>query len=119
MARFLRDSTDFSRPTVAISGDTTMGADQVFTLHDVYDHAHASDGVSRYGAYLAQNARRFRYGGEKHTPDPTEFAAAAFVVAGPPIMSPPYVGTHPRVLHAAPHWDADRRCALQLELAIP
>jgi hypothetical protein len=100
-------------------GIPTMSADQVFTLHDVYDHAHASDGVSRYRAYLAQNARRFRYGGEKRTTDPTEFAAAAFVIASPPIMSPPYIGTHPRVLHATPHWDDTRRCAMQLELAIP
>jgi hypothetical protein len=96
-----------------------MGADEVFTLHDVYDYAYASDGQSRYRAHLAQNVDRFRYGGEALTVDPAEFTAAAFVVASPPIMSPSYVGRHPRVVHAMPCWDIDRRCAIHLELAIP
>lgn len=96
-----------------------MGADEVFTLRDVYDFSHASDGQSRYRAYLAQNVRRFRFGGDKLTTEPTEFAAAAFVIASPPIMSPPYVGTHPRVMHATPQWDTNRRCAMQLNLAVP
>jgi hypothetical protein len=96
-----------------------MNKDEAFTLHDVYDFAHASDGQSRYGAYLAQNVRRFRYEGEELTKEPAEFAAAAFVIASPPIMSPPYIGTHPRVLHVMPRWDMDRRGALHIELAIP
>lgn len=95
------------------------GTDEMFTLHDTYDYAYASDGQSRYRVYLAQNAGRFRYNGEESTKDPAEFAAAAFVIASPPIMSPPYVGTHPRVLHATPRWDLDRRGALQISLAIP
>lgn len=109
----------FSRCLTAFRGMRIMGTDEVFTLHDVYDYAHASDGQSRYRAYLAQNVRRFRYGGDKLTTEPTEFAAAAFVIASPPIMSPPYVGTHPRVMHATPRWDTARRCAMQIELAIP
>ena len=100
-------------------GIRTMNTDEVFTLRDVYDYTHASDGQSRYRAYLAQYACRFRYVGEDLTKEPTEFAAAAFVIASPPIMSPPYIGTHPRVLHATPRWDMDHRCALHLELATP
>jgi hypothetical protein len=96
-----------------------MTADEAFTLHDVYDYAHASDGQSRYRAYLAQNGRRFRYEGKELTKQPAEFAAAAFAIGSPPIMSPPYIGTHPRVLHVTPRWDMDRRGALHIELALP
>lgn len=96
-----------------------MAADRVFVLHDVYDLAHASDRRSRYGAYLAQNTRRFRGEDGRPTSDSAEFAAAAFVIASAPIMSPPYVSTHPRVVFAAPRWDEDRRCGLVIDLATP
>lgn len=96
-----------------------MTADRIFVLQDVYDLAQASDGRSRYGAYLAQNTRRFRDEDGRPTNHAVEFAAAAFVVASAPIMSPPYVSTHPRVVLAAPRWDEDRRCGLLIDLATP
>lgn len=96
-----------------------MDADVVFALHDAYDYAHASNGESRYGTYLAQHGRRFHYGDRKPTTEPAEFAATAFAIASAPIMSPPYVGTHPRVLFASPRWDPERRCALLIDLAVP
>ncbi len=68
-----------------------------------WDRSRASDGVSRYGAYLRGHAEEFEpwYGEEAPdgiTRDPGEFAAAAFRVATGPVMSPGYVGWHPRVL---------------------
>lgn len=93
--------------------------DSIFALHESYDLANASDGRSRYGAYLAQHTQRFREWNSELTPLPAEFAAAAFVIATPPIMSPPYVTTHPRVVSATPRWDEDRRCALVVDLATP
>jgi hypothetical protein len=67
-----------------------------------WDRANASDGVSRYGAYLRSHAEAFApfYGPDASgiTLDPGEFAAAALRVATGPIMSPGYVRWHPRVL---------------------
>jgi hypothetical protein len=67
-----------------------------------WDRTNASDGVSRYGAYLRGHAGEFgSWHGEDLdgiTTDPGEFAAAAFRVACGPIMSPGYVRWHPRVL---------------------
>ncbi len=67
-----------------------------------WDRANASDGVSRYGAYLRGHAGEFEsWHGEDLdgiTTDPGEFAAAAFRVACGPIMSPGYVRWHPRIL---------------------
>jgi hypothetical protein len=58
--------------------------------HD-YDRASASDGVSRYGAYVRDAARLFdpwQDAADGVTTDPVEFAIAAFWVATGPIMGP-------------------------------
>ncbi|MDH6126897.1 hypothetical protein [Kitasatospora sp. GP82] len=60
---------------------------------DFYDRARASDGTSRYGAYLAQNAHLLHdYG---HPVTPAGFASAAWFIATSPVMSPGYVRTRP------------------------
>ena len=99
-------------------GDKKM-ADSIFALHDVDDVAGASDGRSRLGGYLAGNTRRFRDVDGALTESSAEFTAAAFVTATPPIMLPPYVSMHPRVVRATPRWDDERRCALMIDLATP
>jgi hypothetical protein len=86
--------------------DATHG--RVCWVDVAYDRAHASDGVSRYGAYLRGHTEPFAplYGPAAGgiTLDAGEFAAAAFRVATGPIMSPGYVGWHPRVLdHTVGH----------------
>ncbi|GAA4059975.1 hypothetical protein [Actinomadura miaoliensis] len=64
----------------------------LFVFNDTDDRERASDGVSRYGAYLRQNADRFTdWDGEAVTTDPAEFARAAWEVATSPIMAPPYL----------------------------
>jgi hypothetical protein len=55
-----------------------------------YDRAYASDGVSRYGAYLRQRADWFD---DEHTP--ASFAATAWRVATGPVMSPGLVRMRP------------------------
>jgi hypothetical protein len=66
-----------------------------------YDRARASDGVSRYGAYLRSHTEAFEplHGPDAGgiTLDAGEFAAAALRVATGPIMSPGYLRWHPRV----------------------
>jgi hypothetical protein len=82
-------------------------ADRVCWVDLAWDRANASDGVSRYGAYLRGHAELFDPWSEAPkgiTQDPGEFAIAAFRVACGPIMSPGYVRWHPRVLdHQVDH----------------
>ncbi|MEU0521959.1 hypothetical protein [Streptosporangium sp. NPDC006007] len=63
--------------------------------HDT-DSDRASDGISRYSAYVRQNAGKFSWAFEER--DAVEFAAVAFEIASSPIMSPGYVLDHPRIL---------------------
>jgi hypothetical protein len=91
-----------------------------------WDRSQASDGVSRYGAYLRTHTSLFDpWHGEDApdgvTQDPGEFAIAAFDVATGPIMSPGYVRWHPRVLdYKVSHGDNPEpgRLVLQVTLAI-
>jgi hypothetical protein len=88
-----------------------------------HDRANASDGVSRYGAYLRDHADLFDPWGEAAdgvTADPVEFAIAAFTVATGPIMAPGYVRWHGRVCDygAGPSED-DGRLLLSVTLAVP
>jgi hypothetical protein len=81
---------------------------QLCWVDAAWDRANASDGISRYGAYLRSHAEAFAplYGpnADGITLDPGEFAAAAFRVATGPIMSPGYVRWYPRVLgHTVSH----------------
>jgi hypothetical protein len=80
----------------------TARADRVCWVDSDWDRTNASDGVSRYGAYLRGHTELFDYSwGEAPggiTQDPGEFAIAALQVATGPIMSPGYVRWHPRVL---------------------
>jgi hypothetical protein len=82
---------------------TATSVDRVCWVDGAWDRSNASDGVSRYGAYLRGHAEEFQpwYGEEAPdgiTREPGEFATAAFRVATGPIMSPGYVCWHPRVL---------------------
>jgi hypothetical protein len=57
-------------------------------LDDAYDHAFASDGISRLGAYL----RRDRWlSAPEGDLEPVGFAAAVWRIATPPVMAPGYV----------------------------
>jgi hypothetical protein len=91
-----------------------------------WDRSQASDGVSRYGAYLRGHTKLFDpWHGEDApdgiTRDAGEFAIAAFRVATGPMMSPGYVRWHPRALdHQVSHGDNPEpgRLVLQVTLAI-
>jgi hypothetical protein len=88
-----------------------------------YDRAAASDGVSRYGAYLADKAGLFDpwdAAPDGITRDPVEFAIAAFTVATGPIMAPGYVRWHGRVRNHGATWsEHDGRLVLSVTLAVP
>jgi hypothetical protein len=87
----------------------TTDAGRVCWVDEDWDRTNASDRVSRYGAYLRSHTELFdpwREATGGIIQDPGEFAIAAFQVACGPIMSPGYVGWHPRVLnHQVSHGD--------------
>jgi hypothetical protein len=88
-----------------------------------YDRANASDGVSRYGAYVRDYARLFdpwQDARDGVTTDPVEFTTAAFRVATGPIMSPGFVRWHPRVCaYGVERSERDGRLVVSVTLAAP
>lgn len=92
-----------------------------FTVDDTTDHDVASDGLSRYGAYLRQKWALFHVDGPGHPPtqDDVQFAVVAWTIARPPIMAPGYVSDHPRIQNATIHWDDDARAAVAVQIAVP
>jgi hypothetical protein len=85
------------------SGERDLAMDNAFWIDDESDRETASDGVSRYGAYVRDRIP----GGFDECWDGTfdtrlaeRFAALAWRTATGPVMSPPYVGRHPAVLSA-------------------
>jgi hypothetical protein len=87
--------------------------------HD-YDRENASDGVSRFGAYVRQSSM-FADSWDGTWDDPqirqARFAEAAWATATTPVMSPGFVRRHPRVISAAVQlnaWDATLAGCVQL-----
>lgn len=85
----------------------------VFWVDSGYDRDYASDGVSRFGAYLRDAAF------EPWTDDDQAVEWAAFVWrrATGPVMSPGYVRHHPRILAAQlerSSWDGSLAAAVSL-----
>ncbi|SDP96738.1 hypothetical protein SAMN04487905_12132 [Actinopolyspora xinjiangensis] len=83
---------------------------------DRYDRDHASDSESRFGAYLRRNTAAF-LDGEEPTEDPVEFAASAWRIARPPVMTPGYLVAHDRVLDATLLREEDGTTAIRVDLA--
>jgi hypothetical protein len=72
-----------------------------FWIDQEYDRDQASDGVSRFGAYVRQSAALAEcWDGTWDDPGTRQarFAAAAWSTATGPVMAPGYVRHHPRVL---------------------
>ena len=76
-----------------------------FWIDDGYDADYASDGISRYGAYVRQATGTVFaecWDGTWDSPDhrAARFAAAAWQTGTGPVMAPGYIRMHPRVLSA-------------------
>jgi hypothetical protein len=102
-----------------------VSAERICWIDADWDRSRASDGVSRYGAYLRGHAELFEPWDDEEpggiTTEPGPFAVAAFRVATGPIMSPGYVVWHPRVLdHEVSYGENPdpRRLILKLTLAL-
>lgn len=68
-----------------------MSADRILWTDDKYDRQYASDGVSRFGAYVQQRAHMFASDLDSLTP--VDFASTVWAIACSPVMSPGYVCT--------------------------
>lgn len=90
-----------------------------FTIDERYDRVHASDRRSRFGAYLTMRTSSFLDAGDAPTANPAIFAVTAFTTGLSPVMAPPYVATHRRILNARSHIDEERRVAMAVDLAVP
>jgi hypothetical protein len=95
-----------------------VASDEVFVVREAYDRAAASDGRSRFGVYLGQLSSRFD-DEDGPTTDRERFAASAMAIALVPVMSPPYVETHPRVVDAESVQDDEGRRGLLVGFAVP
>lgn len=102
------------------------GGVKVFWVDAEYDREHASDGVSRYAAYAADRKASFQeiFAEDYDSADrwAVEFAAQAWSVACPPVMSPGLVASHPRVLGSRAAWDdwaGDLLLTVDLVSALP
>jgi hypothetical protein len=88
-----------------------------------YDRINASDGQSRYGAYVRDHARLFnpfQDASDDVTRDPVEFTIAAFRVATGPIMAPGLVRWHRRVCtYGVEPSERDGRLVVSITLATP
>ena len=91
---------------------------RAFEPDEDYDRAHASDGISRYGVYLAQYAHMFIDENDRPTTDPALFAGSAWEIAHCQTMTPSYVRTHGRVQQTSTRWDDDWNAAVFVMLAV-
>ena len=91
-----------------------------FWIDEDYDRENASDGVSRYGAYVRRSGALAEcWDGTWDDPQArrARFAEAAWETATTPVMSPGFVRRHPRVISAAVQvnaWDATLAGAVQV-----
>jgi hypothetical protein len=77
--------------------------DIAFWIDAEYDRDNASDGVSRFGAYVRQSsliAECYRQDDDDEQARGAWFAVSAWETANPPVMAPGYVRRHPRVRRA-------------------
>ncbi|WNV83234.1 hypothetical protein [Umezawaea sp. Da 62-37] len=88
-----------------------------FVRNEEHDLDAASNGRSRFEAYLGLNTNRFLDYDNEPTTDSTEFAVAALLTALPPVMTPGYVRTDSRVLDVGLHRDDEGRMAVVVTLA--
>jgi hypothetical protein len=90
------------------------------TVDDTDDRERASDGRSRFGAYLRQRAHRLHTEGEPL--NAYDFAAVVWRIACPPVMAPGYVRLRGDVHEVVPVWgenrDGDQRLAFEVRVPL-
>jgi hypothetical protein len=104
-----------------------LGETAAFWVDEEYDRDQASDGVSRFGAYVRKSGAIAECLAERNDvarPDTqalqARFAAAAWETALPPVMSPGFVRRRRRILSARVEFNAwDATLTGSVELVTP
>ncbi len=84
-------------------------------VDDAYDQTYASDGFSRYGAYLAKRLPAVSDEDPDVLTDSVRWAAFAWATATSPVMSPAYLSWHGPIEDIGVGWD-DGRLAVEAVL---
>jgi hypothetical protein len=95
-----------------------MTAAAAFRVDHDHDREHASDGVSRYGAYVRAATFEPYTDGDQVT----ELAVHAWTLATGPVMAPGYVRCHPRIRQARlerSDWDGSLIAAIDVVTGQP
>ena len=74
-------------------------------IDEAYDQTYASDGYSRYGAYLAKRLPAVSDDDPDVLTDPVRWAAFAWATATSPVMSPAYLDWHGPIEDIQVGWD--------------
>jgi hypothetical protein len=97
-----------------------MSQVQSFWTDQEYDREHAAEGHSRYGEAVRRNIEDFSETWGDIAP--VAFACAAWRIATPPVMSPPFVRWHRRIIAATcrrNEWDGGLTAELRLASPLP
>ena len=83
----------------------TSNPNPTIVTDDVYDRDRASDGFSRFGAYLALRLPAIVDADPDVLSDPVRWASFAWATAAPPVMSPGYVEWNDPIEDIQVGWD--------------
>jgi len=97
---------------------TVVSGPELLVIDDAHDRTGASDGFSRYGAYLAMRLPAVADGDPDVLTDPIRWAAFAWATAAPPVMTPGYVTWNDPIEDIELHWD-DGRLAAEIVIRTP
>lgn len=89
----------------------------ITAVDNAYDRRNASDGHSRFGAYLRQHGVSSLDCDETLTAE--EFACVVWPVATAPVMSPGYVRLRPDIDQVTTWWSEDDSCTLHFDVHLP
>lgn len=96
-----------------------MGETRAYWLDYDHDADNASDGGSRYGGYLSRQADLFDALDEDDDLS-LAFAALAWEIGTSPVMSPPFIRSHPLILGTkVRRSDANSEIVAEVDLAVP
>jgi len=91
---------------------------RLFLMDETYDRERASDGFSRYGAYLALRLPAVVHNDPDVLGDAVRWASFAWATAAPPVMSPGYVEWAEPVEDMQVGWD-DGHLSAELVVRTP
>ncbi len=97
---------------------TVTNRQELLVIDDEYDRTRASDGFSRYGAYLAMRLPAVADGDPDVLTNPIRWGAFAWASATPPVMAPGYVTWNDPVEDIELHWD-DGRLGAEIVILAP